>query len=58
MKKCENNGCSNNIDLPSIDCPGQCYTCAVKSRERVRYAIEVIRETRNTSFLTLSKQKD
>lgn len=35
MSKCENNGCDNEITVPSLDCPGQCLPCAIESRERV-----------------------
>ena len=44
MKKCENNGCTNNINVPSIDCPGQCHPCSVKSRGRVSVAMELLRK--------------
>lgn len=32
---CQNNGCTNTIDIPSIDCPYQCLPCAIKARERI-----------------------
>lgn len=42
MKKCENSGCINTIKVPSIDCPGQCLPCSVKSRDRVSAAMELL----------------
>ena len=32
---CECNGCENEITVPSLDCPGQCLSCAQEARERV-----------------------
>lgn len=48
MKKCENNGCKNTITVPSIDCPGQCYSCSVKSRDRVLIAMKHLRNKKNS----------
>lgn len=42
MKKCENNGCKNYIEIPSLDCPSQCLSCAIKARERVEAGMKAV----------------
>lgn len=42
MKVCENTKCDRPITVPSLDLPGQCYQCAEITRERTRYAMEVL----------------
>lgn len=53
IPKCENNGCGNVIEVPSIDCPGQCYSCSIKSRERVAAGMAAIK-SRADKFAELS----
>lgn len=42
MKTCECNGCEKPIEVPSLDCPGQCLECAERSRDRVDAGMKVI----------------
>lgn len=36
----QNNGCENVIDVPSLNCPGQCLPCAVEAGERVKVTMQ------------------
>lgn len=47
MKKCENNGCSNLIDVPTLRLRGQCLPCAEKAHERVEVLKKIIEEREN-----------
>ena len=46
MHKCDANGCENKIEIPSLDCPGLCLSCAIKARQRIEAAIKILAKTK------------